>query len=288
MRLLNLNFLLILLLYSCNGIKKYNPLSTSESETESTATINPTGEKLINRIAPPSGYTWETAMPNSFAEFLQNLPLKDAGSPVLDYTGTPISNQEEHIAIINYDVGTKNLQQCADATIRLRAEYLFQQKRFDEIGFHFTSGDYFSWTDYANGTRPIISGNSVSFSQTANEDDSYASFRKYLDVIYNYAGTISVNKETKPVTSNAAINSGDIIITPGSPGHAVMIVGCAKDKHNNKVYLLAESYMPAQSIHILTNPFESGISPWYHLDLNSTPIQTARYTFNEANVRRFE
>jgi len=286
MHLLNLVACFIFLLFSCNNSNREN--STGNVSEESSAVITPTGEKLINRIAPPTGYTWEKAMPNSFAEFLQNLPLAPAGSPVLDYAGNPISNQSEHIAIINYDVGTKDLQQCADATIRLRAEYLFQQKRFDEIGFHFTSGDYFSWTDYANGTRPIISGNSVSFSEKANEDDSYASFRKYLDVIYNYAGTISVNKETKPVTSNAAISSGDIIITPGSPGHAVMIVGCAKDKRNNKIYLLAESYMPAQSIHILTNPFESGISPWYHLDLNSGSIETARYTFSTANIRRFE
>jgi len=286
MHLLNLVACFLFLFCSCNNSNREN--SHGNISEESSAVITPTGEKLINRIAPPKGYTWEIAMPNSFAEFLQNLPLAPAGSPVLDYAGNPISNQSEHIAIINYDVGTKDLQQCADATIRLRAEYLFQQKRFDEIGFHFTSGDYFSWTDYANGIRPIINGNSVSFSETANEDDSYASFRKYLDVIYNYAGTISVNKETKPITSNAAISSGDIIITPGSPGHAVMIVGCAKDKHNNKVYLLAESYMPAQSIHILTNPFESGISPWYLLDLNSGSIETARYTFNTANIKRFK
>jgi hypothetical protein len=286
MHILNLVACFILLLFSCNNSNREN--SGGNVSEESSAVITPTGEKLINRIAPPKGYTWETASPNSFAEFLQNLPLAPAGSPVLDYAGNPISNQSEHIAIINYDVGTKDLQQCADATIRLRAEYLFQQKRFDEIGFHFTSGDYFSWTDYANGIRPIISGNSVSFSKAANADDSYASFRKYLDVIYNYAGTISVNRETKPVTSNAAISSGDIIITPGSPGHAVMIVGCAKDKHNNKIYLLSESYMPAQSIHVLTNPFESGINPWYHLDLNGGSIETTRYTFNTANIRRFE
>lgn len=285
MTFLNLNFLLIFLLLSCNGIENK---FTNITDKESSAAINPTGEKLINRIAAPAGYTWETAMPNSFAAFLQNIPLKQAGSPVLDYTGTPISNQYDHIAIINYDVGTKNLQQCADAAIRLRAEYLYQQKRFDEIGFHFTSGDYFSWNDYANGDRPVINGNTVSFSNIAATDNSYSSFRKYLDVVYNYAGTISVNKETTPVLSNAAISSGDIIITPGSPGHAVMIVGCAKDKHNKKVYLLAEGYMPAQSIHVLKNPFESGISPWYHLDLNEAPIQTARYTFNDANVRRFE
>ena len=286
MHLLNLVACFILLFLSCNNSNREN--SGENISEESSAVITPTGEKLINRIAAPAGYTWEIAMPNSFAEFLQNLPLKDAGSPVLDYTGTPISNQEEHIAIINYDVGTKDLQQCADATIRLRAEYLFQQKRFDEIGFHFTSGDYFSWTDYANGTRPIINGNSVSFSQTANADDSYSSFRKYLDVVYNYAGTISVNKETSPVHRNAAISSGDIIITPGSPGHAVMIVGCAKDKHNNRLYLLAESYMPAQSIHVLKNPFEGGISPWYHLDLNGGSIETARYTFSTTNIKRFK
>jgi hypothetical protein len=83
--------------------------------------------------------------------------------------------------------------------------------------------------------RPIISGNSVSFSQTANTDDSYASFRKYLDVVYNYAGTISVNRETEKVTSNDDISSGDIIITPGSPGHAVMIVGVAINKNKENM-----------------------------------------------------
>ena len=125
MRILTLYFLLIFLLCSCNVNTNQDNTITDEQEETSTATINPTGEKLIHRIAPPSGYTWETAMPNSFAEFLHNLPLKETGSPVLDYTGTHISNQEEHIAIINYDVGTRNFQQCADATIRLRAEYLF-------------------------------------------------------------------------------------------------------------------------------------------------------------------
>jgi hypothetical protein len=286
MHLLNIVACFTLLLFSCNNSNREN--SGENISEESSAVITPTGEKLINRIAPPKGYTWETASPNSFAEFLQNLPLAPAGSPILDYAGNPISNQSEHIAIINYDVGTKDLQQCADATIRLRAEYLFKQQRYDEIGFHFTSGDFFKWTDYADGMRPIINGNTVSFSKIANADNSYSAFRKYLDVVYNYAGTISVNRETEKVTSNDDISSGDIIITPGSPGHAVMIVGCAKDKHNNKVYLLAESYMPAQSIHVLTNPFESGINPWYQLDLNSGSIETARYTFSTANIKRFK
>jgi hypothetical protein len=67
-----------------------------------------------------------------------------------------------------------------------------------------------------------------------------------------------------------------------------MIVGVVVNKNKEKLYLLAESYMPAQSIHVLTNPFEAGVSPWYHLDLNSGSIETARYTFSTAKIKRFK
>jgi hypothetical protein len=100
--------------------------------------------------------------------------------------------------------------------IRLRAEYLYKIKK-DDIKFHFTSGHLLSWNDYKNGTRAFVSGNSVSFRKTAGFDDSYQSFRAYLDLIFNYSGTISLNKETTPVTKNADLKTGDTDY-PGSPG----------------------------------------------------------------------
>lgn len=54
-----------------------------------------------------------------------------------------------------------------------------------------------------------------------------------------------------------------MLITAGRPGHAVSICGEAKDNNGNSKYLQAQGYTPAQSIHILTNPFDSKLNPWY-------------------------
>ena len=110
--------------------------------------INASGNNIRDRILAPTGYNWVNEEPNSFGAYLQNIQLKEDKSPILDYTGSPIPNQSEHVAILNYDLGNKDLQQCADAVIRLRAEYLFERGNYSEIAFHFTSGDLFTWEQY--------------------------------------------------------------------------------------------------------------------------------------------
>lgn len=265
----------------------HNSQETKDLNQENSVPINKDKNTIKERFSPPKDYEWVDEKSDSFGYFIENFKLKPYGSQILKYDGSPIATQHLHEAIFDIDTGNKDLQQCADAVIRLRAEYLYKMKRFDEIKFHFTSGDLLSWNDYKNGTRGIVNGNSVSFRKMSAFDDSYQGFRNYLDLIFNYAGTISLNKETKPVTQNSDLKTGDILITPGSPGHIVFIAGVAKNKEGKKVFLLGEGFTPAQSIHLLSNPFNKNISPWYDLDINEQETKTARYIFKPTNFRSF-
>lgn len=219
---------------------------------------------------------------SSWQYFLQHLPVINA--PIKDYTGSAISNQAKHVAIINYDVGTSDLQQCADALMRLRTEYLFEQKRFNEIGFHFCSGQYYSWSMYCKGIKPVLKNNTVQFVSTNKiQLQTHTSLRNYLNIVYAYANTISLCKELKPADN---FEIGTVIITPGSPGHTCIIIDEMTNEKGEKIFKLAEGYMPAQSIYILSNPYDAGISPWYKL--NKKEIITASYDFKKFQLKNFE
>ena len=70
-----------------------------------------------------------------------------------------------------------------------------------------------------------------------------------------YAGTHSLFKELQPVPDTSLLQIGDIFIEPGFPGHAVMVADMAFHKNTGKkIFLLVQSFMPAQEIHILKNP----------------------------------
>ena len=217
----------------------------------------------------------------SWLYFLQHLPIIDG--PVLDYTGNPVAYQQKHTAIINYDVGTKDLQQCADALMRLRAEYLFQQQRYHEIGFHFVNGNLYKWDQYCDGIKVVPAGNDIRLVKASQSPYTHESLRKYLDVVYNYASTISLAKELKKTNEFAA---GTVIIHPGSPGHCFIIIDEATDSNGEKVFKLAEGYSPAQSIYVLSNLIELEINPWYHLHTGT--INTSSFRFVDYELKSFE
>ena len=111
------------------------------------------GQTIAERIMPPEGYVRTEVAANSFASYLRRLPLQPEGSKVLLYNGETKRNQLPAYAVVDLDIGKRDLQQCADAVIRLRAEYLYGQKQYAAIHFNFTIG----FKRYAI-TRPYIIG----------------------------------------------------------------------------------------------------------------------------------
>src|SRR5262245_24806779 len=218
-------------------------------------------DTLAQRIAPPTGFDRRPVPPDSFAAWLRDLPLKSAGAPVLLYTGAPKFRQDVHAAVVDIDVGTRDLQQCADAAMRLRAEWLYAMQRPSEIAFNDTgSGQPIAFTRWAAGDRPRPSGRTLAWSRGAAPDGSYASFRRYMDTVFTWAGTHSLERQLAAVPTDA-IAAGDLFIKGGFPGHAVLVADVAKSPAGETRFLLLQSFMPAQQIHVLKNLQDADTSP---------------------------
>lgn len=188
------------------------------------------------------------------------------------------------------EIGNRDLQQCADAVMRLRAEYLWKYKRYGEIKFNFTNGFPAGYKKWAEGNRIKVSGNQVQwYAAGKGVDYSYKTFRNYLDMVFMYAGTASLSRELQAV-SYTSLQPGDVFIKGGSPGHAVIVVDVAvHPATKKKVFLLAQSYMPAQQIHILVNPVSRSLSPWYELaETDAGKLYTPEWIFSRKDLKRFK
>ena len=263
-----------------DGVAAYSSYSSYPSYPWLSA---PAAGTIEGRIDVPKGFKRPNAPSGSFAAWLRGLPVKPGRPPVRLFNGGLKSNQEAHHVVLEVDVGKRDLQQCADAVTRLRAEYLHQAD--SEVCFRFTNGSPARWTEWMKGMRPRISGRKTEWQKSAKVDASYTSFRRYLDMVFSYAGTFSLARELEPVTDVSHIEAGDVFIQGGFPGHAVIVVDVAEDAHGRRAVLLAQSYMPAQDIHVLRNP-QSADNPWYVID-GDKPLATPEWDFPAGSLRRF-
>lgn len=240
-------------------------------------------ETISQRIPPPVGFRRTQEPASSFGAWLRQLPLKPEGEPVRLYTGAVKPRQDVHAAVIDIDVGNRDLQQCADAAMRLRAEWLWAVNRPNDIAFNYTGGGRVPFSRWARGERPWESGKS--WNRKGKPDASYASFRRYMTQVFAYAGTYSLERELKPVAL-ADIAIGDVFIKGGFPGHAVIVADMVENEATGeKRFLLIQSYMPAQDMHILVNPADPSL-PWYPANFKG-PLVTPEWTFPEGSLRRW-
>jgi hypothetical protein len=293
---------LLLLLTACEAQSQRQPAAASVSPAPALA--RPTGlsypwltplpaasHTLAARFPPPPGCRRVAVAAGSWGEWLRWLPLLPAGTPARLYNGQLKDPQDVVAAVVNIDIGKQDLQQCADAVIRLRAEYLFGHDP-NQIHFHLTSGYDFWLSDYLAGRTFRVQGEQVLSASKASEAATHEALAHYLIPTFGYAGTLSLSRELRPVSLTQVL-PGDVLIHGGSPGHAVLVVDVAeKPKTGQKYLLLAQSYMPAQNIHVLTNSYAEEPAlrngAWFALPgPTESRFGTPEWTFKTTELARF-
>lgn len=217
----------------------------------------------IKDIPPPGNFQRIKVPPGSFGWWLREIALKKDKQVYL-YNGKLKRNQQAQFAVLDKPIGEKDLQQCADAVMRLRAEYLFSCKRYAEIVFRDNNSTAYSW----KGGVDI------------------AGFDRYLQTVFGMCGTASLQQQLNPVRDSNQLLPGDVFIKGGFPGHAMMVMDVAINGQGEKIYMLAQSYMPAQDIHIVKNPLDKTLSPWCRFG-GQTKIVTPEWTFELNQLYRF-
>ena len=238
------------------------------------AWLNPNGMTVETRFVPPQGFS-RINYNDPYSDYMRKLPMLPDGSPILLYTGQLKEVQTNHVGVLDIDVGTRDLQQCSDAAQRIRTDFLYQTQQFDKIKYHYVNGMEFSWNMYKQGYRPTLEGRKTVMVKSGRASSSQESFRNYQNALFMYAGVSSVMKESPVITIND-MRPGDAI---AGVGHLIIILDVVENDKGEKMFLLAQSYIPAQQIEVLKNPYST--SPWYDAKLlNTCPFITPEWQYD--------
>ncbi|MBE0665845.1 MAG: hypothetical protein IH584_08455, partial [Candidatus Aminicenantes bacterium] len=163
-----LALLFLISLQACaQGAKQEEPAAAGV--TPAAGCIDPRGMTIQTRFSAPAGYARNEAPAGTFAAYLQCLPLKPHGALVKLFDGRVKPNPGVYVAVVDLPIGPveagqygrRDLHQCADALIRLRAEFLFNQGRHDDIRFGFTSGFPAEYSRWRRGERISVRNNAA-------------------------------------------------------------------------------------------------------------------------------
>jgi hypothetical protein len=241
------------------------PAHTSAYPWHDDASIEPLNaiDSLQARFAPPPGHERVTLAKHSFGAWLRTLPLAASDQPVRANDGRVIVEAGDRYlaAVSTLDVGKHDLQQCADAIMRLHAEWLWSRGRAHDASYP-TGATPIGWTRYLRGEIPHPKGRSFRWDERGKQPNTHASYRRYLDVVFSWANTGSLAlRSGKP--SRADVRPGDFFVLPGSPGHAVLLLDIAHDGQGRRVALIGQSFMPAQSFQVLRPNADQS---WFELE----------------------
>lgn len=242
--------------------------------------IIPTEKTIKTRFNPPAGYTRTSLMQGTFGEYLRNFELRDYTTKPLAYdttTKTQVSNDSlPAVSVFALDLINKtNLQGASNSLIRLYAEYLYGQNRFNDIAFNLLTTPVFKcdFKTWSEGGRLIQEKNSITWCiehgdhcthKDVDTGTTYGVFKYYLQNVMLHSNASSLTSNMNAVQLNE-LTVGDVIFHADSSIPEI-IVDMAEDSTGNKICILARGDNPASEIYIVRNESNADLNPWYEVN----------------------
>ncbi|MBQ6069752.1 MAG: hypothetical protein IJK84_09625 [Bacteroidales bacterium] len=232
---------------------------------------NPWHATQVGDIPAPRGFSRVEVPVDSYAAYLRALPLKGAGAKLHLYSGQEAKHQFMAAAIVDQPLLSK-YEQCADVAIRLWAEYLWQQGRYEEICF----------TDVCDSVLCY-------HADTVSPDSLRQHFEDYLLEVYKWCNTASVYRETMPRLFSD-VEGGDLLVHPAEEGeeygHAIVVADVARDAKGRVAILCLEGNTPAREKHIVRNKWPWR-NPWFIIGKGDREIRFIKSRFRQEHLRHY-
>jgi hypothetical protein len=233
------------------GNEETSSIITSDTEIIATTAVvlqsievqlpNSSTPKFVNEIATPLGFTRLVFPKDSFPEFLQNLPLKE-NLEILKFDNNFVkSTHYNRLAVIKMPLlFQRDLEQCADWTMRFHAEYYQTQQKLDNLYLFNYSGKK-RWFKNQN-----------------------KSFKDFLQTAFASSNSHSLKMGCQTI-EESEFQPGDLFVQNrnGGIGHVSMAVDACSNEHGEKLYLIGFSFMPAQEFHIEAATWSMGRDGWF-------------------------
>ena len=231
-------------------------------------------DRLDARFPPPDGFARVRLEEGTFGAFLRTLPLLPGDAKVVDYRGNALYDDGRHAnisAVVDIDVGSRDLQQCADAVVRMHAEWRYARGDRD-VTYRAASGTPLSYRRWLAGDRAALDKGTLGVTRAAGPGkDAHGTYRAWLDEVFAWTNTAALERDAARVAF-ADLAPGDFFVMSGSPfGHAVLVLDLAKDASGRLAMLLGQSFMPAQSFHVLR---PSRDATWFVVEPDAKEVVT--------------
>lgn len=266
---------------SANGKKQTNEeaikVQKSKENSPSKEILNKQGQTIKERYNTPEGFKRVGLEGKSFGAFLREQKLRPYDElHCLDGV---------YDSILDIAIKPENVHQSS-ALMLMRAEYLYSQKRYDEINFKFESGFIAQYQKWMQGNTLDKQGDNVQWVQRGQASNKPEDLGNFMDAVFKYSGGLTIEDMLVPVEiSEMAI--GDTFIRGGGVGQIAMVVDMAVHQETGeKIFILAQTNIATKETCILLNPNNPERNPWYTQDMGEG-LQTPEGKFVKSDLKGY-